>query len=91
MMGSQPNRDAVHGARQSLGYALDVMERTLAGQAYLASDTFSLADVCMMPGIQVIADAKQGDLLEQRPGVSRWWTEVARRHAWREVLARSQQ
>jgi len=87
MMGSSPDAAVVEAARRELAHGLDVMERTLAERAYLACDAFSLADVCMMPGIQVVFDAKQSDLIEARPATARWWGRVSERPSWRSVLA----
>jgi glutathione S-transferase len=89
MMGKEPDINAVNEARKTLSYALDVMELALSTRAYLAEGGFSMGDICMMPGIQVIANAKQGDLLDSRPSVARWWSAVSERDSWRKVLAQA--
>jgi glutathione S-transferase len=88
MMGQEPEFNVVNEARKTLGHALDVMDQTLSTRAYLAGSDFTMGDICMMPGIQVIANAKQGDLLDSRPSVVRWWDAVSQRDSWRSVLAR---
>jgi glutathione S-transferase len=89
LYGNAPDAAAVEGARQALARGLDVMERALASRAFFGSDSFGLADLCLMPGVQVMIDSKQSDLIESRPATAHWWTRVSKRPTWQSVLAKA--
>lgn len=90
LMGQAPDQASVESARQTLTLGLGVMARALTENPYLAGAEFSLADIYLMPGIQVIQDAKQFDLVAAHPPVAQWWSRVSERASWRSILARPQ-
>ncbi|HTN88918.1 MAG TPA: glutathione binding-like protein, partial [Sorangium sp.] len=80
-----PDEPMLQKARQDVGKAFDVMERTLSGQPYLAGATFSLADVTHMPYISYLIASGGGDFVSSRPSVAAWWERVSSRPSWRKV------
>jgi glutathione S-transferase len=78
--------DEVAQGRRDLAHGLDVLERALEGRDYLAR-TFSLADIEFMPVLQMLCDAKQDDLIQNRPLVASWWSHLRDRRSWRATLA----
>jgi glutathione S-transferase len=86
-IGLQPDPAAVDKAIGELGRTLDVYERALAGQEYLAGDRFSLADLSIMPELESYASLPQtAPLLSSRPHVQAWFERIRRRPAWQQIL-----
>jgi glutathione S-transferase len=79
------NVDDVARGRRDIAHGLDVLERALEGRDYLAR-TFSLADIEFMPRLQLLCDAKQDDLIHNRPLVASWWSRLRDRRSWRATL-----
>jgi len=63
--------------------SLDVYEKILSKQKYLAGDTITLADLYHIPtgnGIQKCGSTALLD--EKRPNVARWWKDITSRPSW---------
>ncbi|WP_437933347.1 glutathione S-transferase family protein [Sorangium sp. So ce341] len=82
MRGQQGDESLVASAKADLAKALDVIDKALAGQEYLAGSTYSLADISWMPYMQCLAVTKVEDLINDRPNVAAWWKRVSARPAW---------
>lgn len=68
---------------QKLNANLDVYDRILSKQKYLAGDEPTLADLFHLPyGAYVL---NGGDLLQNRPNVARWWNELTARQSWKDL------
>ena len=82
MMGKTPDTDAVAKATVDLEKTLDITEKHLAKNDFLAGKTFSLADITWMPYVQYLFGAKAGDLITGRTNVGAWWQRVSTRPSW---------
>jgi glutathione S-transferase len=85
MRGGKPDLDKVSKGRDEAARALDVADRALMTQAYLAGDTFSLADISWLPYLQYLALTPHGTLLTERPHVKSWWQRISTRPSWKKV------
>jgi len=85
MRGGQPDMDKVAKGRDESAKVLDVVDRALMTQAYLAGDTFSLADISWLPYLQYLAATPHGTLLTERPHVKMWWQRISTRPSWKKV------
>ncbi|MCY1081678.1 glutathione S-transferase family protein [Archangium lansingense] len=83
--GGAPDMDKVNKGRDGSARALDVADRALMSQAYLAGDTFSLADICWMPYLQYLSATPHGTLITERPHVKSWWQRISTRPSWKKV------
>jgi glutathione S-transferase len=83
MRGAEPDAAKVEAARQKLGTTLDIMEKQLSGNSFIAGSHFSLADICYLPYIEYLFFGGQGDLITSRPHVSAWWTRCSERPSWK--------
>ncbi|XLR16486.1 hypothetical protein S83_044424 [Arachis hypogaea] len=85
-MGQPGDLALAHSSEQKLEKVLDVYDKRLSESAYLAGDTFTLADLSHLPGIDhLIEDAKLGHLITQRTNVNAWWQKIASRPAWKKL------
>ena len=85
MQGKEPDMAIVEAARTEVQKPLDVADKTLAGQEYLAGSSLSLADIGWMPYVQYLFAAGQGSLVTDRPNVGAWWNRVSSRPSWKKV------
>lgn len=85
MRGEKPDMDKVNKGRDGTAKALDVVDRALMAQAYLAGDTFSLADICWMPYLQYLSATPHVTLISERPHVKSWWQRLSTRPSWKKV------
>jgi glutathione S-transferase len=86
-LGLAPDPDAVERAKVSFGTTLDVLEKSLEGQEWLAG-RFSLAEVSFMPELESVAALPQvADVITRRPNVHAWFQRIRSRPGWQRVLA----
>jgi glutathione S-transferase len=83
MGGGTPDQDVITKGRADLDRTLDITEKALTKQDYLAGGTFSLADITWMPYVEYLFPAQAGDAITSRPNVASWWTRVSERASWR--------
>ncbi|MAM61409.1 glutathione S-transferase family protein [Maritimibacter sp. UBA3975] len=69
-------------AMERLDMTIDRMERALASRRWVAGDDFSIADIAVIPTFDRMRDLGYGDRWSDRPGVSRWWSQVTRLDAF---------
>lgn len=74
-------------AEGALGAALAVIDRALATSRYLAGDTFSLADISLMPYVASLPMVGAEHLRADLPHLAAWWAGVQLRPSWRKVAA----
>jgi glutathione S-transferase len=87
LIGIEPDPVAIERALDQIGRTLDVIERALDGQEYLAG-RFSLAEVSIMPELESYFQIPQAtQLITSRPQVRRWFEQIRSRPAWQRVLA----
>jgi glutathione S-transferase len=85
MSGKEPDETIVSSSKLEVAKVLDVAEKTLSGQEYLAGKSFSLADVCFLPYVAYLFTSKVGDLVTERPNVNAWWKRTSSRPSWVKV------
>lgn len=84
-LGGATNDSIVASSREKLAVALDAADRQLARTAYLAGETFSLADIQVMPYFEYLEKTGQDDTVKRRSNLDAWWERVSRRPAWQKV------
>ena len=81
--GAKYDAATLEGARKDVAAALDVLDKGIAGQDFLAGPTFSLADISWMPYVEYLfAGGDWADLVPARPNVAAWWKRVSARPSW---------
>ncbi|GMY16863.1 glutathione S-transferase-like [Fagus crenata] len=84
--GLAPDQGVVVEAEAKLGHVLDVYERQLSKFKYLASDKFTIVDVIHLPNLQSLMGMPAKKLIESRPRVRAWCSEILARPSWAKVL-----
>ncbi|AUX44436.1 glutathione S-transferase [Sorangium cellulosum] len=85
MRGQEGDESIVESATADIAKALDVADKALAGQEYLAGSSFSLADVSFMPYLGCLVASKAEALIASRPNVAAWWKRLSARPSWVKV------
>jgi glutathione S-transferase len=85
--GLAPDATAVGDAERALGDAFATLDRALADSRYLAGETFSLADISLMPYVAGLPMVGAAHLLADRRHVNRWWGDVSARDSWQRATA----
>jgi glutathione S-transferase len=86
LLGLPNNPEEIERGRSEVAEVLSVYERTLADREYLAGPV-SLADLDVLPTLQMLVDLKQDDLLENTPRARAWSERLRARASWQRVLA----
>ncbi|CAF1098123.1 unnamed protein product [Adineta ricciae] len=73
--------------KAELNKSLDVYEKILSQQPYLAGEKFTLADLFHLPYGTWLVKIGEGDLFESRPHVKDWWTRITSRISWKTAQA----
>jgi glutathione S-transferase len=76
------NQAKVDEGKAGLVAALDVMEAQLSKTPFIAGNEFTLADICFMPYIEYMYLGKQGDVIEARAPIAKWWKGISDRRSW---------
>ncbi|CAM8915925.1 unnamed protein product [Rhodiola kirilowii] len=70
-----------------LAKVLDVYDKRLEDNRFLAGDEFSLADLSHLPNAQyLINGTDSAELFKSRKNVDRWWEEISSRESWKKVV-----
>lgn len=86
ILGKNQDRIVIEQAKNKVMHVLDVAERSLATQPYLSGEQFSLAEICWMPYLAYLFQAKVGELVAERPSVNQWWQTIQQRPAWLKTM-----
>jgi len=85
-MGGRTDQAVVDGHLATINKNLDVYEKILSKQKYLAGDSLTLADLYHIPtGAALQKHAPHCLENENRPNVTRWWKEISSRPSWQAV------
>jgi len=76
-------------ATQQLQTAFGVLDKQLAGNAFLAGDSFGLADICYMPYLEYAMGTPVKELVAKVPHVAAWWSKISERPTWRKAAGRA--
>jgi glutathione S-transferase len=80
----RPQEPAVlESAQASLELCLGVLSKQLDHSAFLVGDTFTLADVSLMPYVAYLVDSPAVEILKKYPAVMSWWGRVSERPSWK--------
>jgi glutathione S-transferase len=83
MFGQPTDEAIVTAARSDLRKVIAIMETQLGKTAYLTGDQPTLADIGYLPYIEYLFAVNSGDVITDSPNVSRWWTAMSTRPAWK--------
>ena len=90
MIGSTADEEAIAAAIPQAETAVAALEKLIDGNAYLAGDRLSLADLLLIPVYDYIAQTPEGQkMLAKAPNLQRWWEHGARAAERREDQARA--
>ncbi|KAI7979168.1 Glutathione S-transferase PARB [Camellia lanceoleosa] len=73
-------------AEAELAKVLDVYEARLEKSKYLASEKYTIVDLLHLPNLQSLMGTPAKKLIESRPRVSSWCSDILARPAWAKVL-----
>ncbi|MGK3984559.1 glutathione S-transferase N-terminal domain-containing protein [Sorangium sp. So ce136] len=82
MIGQQGDESIVEAAKGEVARTLDVVDKALGNQEYIAGSSYSLADISFMPYLQCLVASKVGELITDRQNVAAWWKRLSARPAW---------
>jgi glutathione S-transferase len=83
--GAPADAAAERAAEAALAIAFGVVDRALEPDRYLCGDTFSLADISLMPYIGSLGLVRAEHVLSDFPRLRSWWGRVSDRPSWRHV------
>mgnify|MGYP006159313749 FL=1 len=66
---------------------LDDMEKALGEGAWMAGDSYSLADIAFTPYVTRVSHLQQGWLFDTRPGVADWFARICARPSYEIALS----
>lgn len=85
--GQHTDLTIVDRCERKLEKVLEVYEQRLSCSAYLAGDSFTLADLSHLPGFRYLMDeAGLAHLVRKRKCVSAWWDTISSRPSWNKLL-----
>ncbi|KAJ3165643.1 hypothetical protein HK101_000184 [Irineochytrium annulatum] len=82
MRGGTPDLEVAKGHRENWNKTLDIYEKHLAKNQYLAGDVFTLADLYHLTYTNYAFAIGHGDAITTRPNVKAWWERISARPAW---------
>ncbi|TCD67952.1 hypothetical protein EIP91_011753 [Steccherinum ochraceum] len=86
MRGLTPDEARAKELLESLENNLDVYDKILASQKYVAGDDITLADLFHISYGNLLHSAKHINLEDtKRPNVARWWKDITSRPSWQAV------
>jgi glutathione S-transferase len=83
-----PDQEKVDANVIALGSILDIMEKELEGQDYLAGDVFTLADVTYLSRMLILEQAGVAEtLVTPRKNLSAWWERCKGRKTFQNAIS----
>ncbi len=80
IVGNAADEAAIAAAMPQAERAIAALEKLIDGNAYLAGDRLSLADLLLIPVYDYVAQIPEGQkLLAKAPNLQRWWDSVRSR------------
>ena len=74
-------------AGAGLDLALEVIDRALAGRAYLARNQLTIADICFLPYLEFLPMTAAASKVGAHPRVEAWATGLRQRPTWQTIIA----
>ncbi|KAH6913598.1 glutathione S-transferase [Coprinopsis sp. MPI-PUGE-AT-0042] len=84
MTGEQSDKGVFDGLCRDLDGKLEVYDKILSKQKYLAGDEITLADLFHLPYGALLSKAGS-EVMRSRPNVRRWFNELCARDSWKAV------
>jgi glutathione S-transferase len=82
LIGNTADEAAIKAALPQARTSVAALEKLLDGNAYLAGDRLSLADLLLIPIYDYISQTPEGEkLLAGAPNLRRWWEKVRTRES----------
>jgi len=78
----EPNPVALKEYLDALEKSLDVFDKILSNQNYMAGNEITIVDTFYFPFAEMLDQIGQGGLIEARPAVKKWYDAVRTRPAW---------
>jgi glutathione S-transferase len=85
--GGAPDAAAVSSAEEALRDAFRVLDRALEEGPFLAGESFSLADVSLMPYVAALETVGSPELVAGLRRLGAWWSTVSERPSWKAASA----
>ncbi|KAG1362710.1 glutathione S-transferase F11 [Cocos nucifera] len=87
-LGLHPDQSSIERNEKKLANVLDIYERRLEENEYLAGDEFTLADLSHLPNAHnLVTKTQRGrKLFTSRKNVERWWNAISARPSWKQVV-----
>ncbi|XP_043715205.1 glutathione S-transferase F12 [Telopea speciosissima] len=86
-LGQHGDLTLVDSCKKKLEEVFDVYEKRLLETNYLAGESFTLADLSHLPGIQLMMDKLgMSHLVRGRKNVMAWWEDISNRTSWKKVM-----
>jgi glutathione S-transferase len=71
---------------QTLNVNLDIIDRILSKQSFMAGRQYSLVDGFYMPLLHMLLKVGYQGLILERKHLKHWWETVSERPAWKEAV-----
>ncbi|TFK27922.1 glutathione S-transferase [Coprinopsis marcescibilis] len=84
MMGGKSDQAVFDDLMNTLSAKLDVYDKILSKQKYLAGDDITLADLFHLPYGVMLSQAGS-NVMETKPNVARWFNDLKNRPSWKAV------
>eukprot|EP01018_Ginkgo_biloba_P038510 Gb_31239 [translate_table: standard] len=84
-MGGTTDHKVVEASLEKLNKVLDIYEKSLSKNKYLAGDFFSLADLQHLSAHYLVKACGKGDVITSRKYVNAWWEDISSRPAWKRL------
>ncbi|XP_072957174.1 glutathione S-transferase F11-like [Typha angustifolia] len=87
-LGIRPDQSVIERNEKNLSKVLDIYDRRLGENEYLAGDEFTLADLSHLPNTHyLVTRSERGrKLFTSRKNVHRWWRAISTRPPWKKVI-----
>ena len=85
--GGQPDRAAIDAVLPAMQQQIHVLDRAVGSTGYLAGDSFSLADIYLLPVLHLVQRGPEGaEMVQSTRNLSAYFTTHARRRSYRASL-----
>jgi len=89
--GLKTDEAVVKAAHDASIEGLDILDKQLASNEFVAGAHFTFADAIFLPYFQVLTSTPEKSLIESRPHVKAWWQRISSRPSWQHVLSLGKQ
>jgi glutathione S-transferase len=87
MFGGKCDDSKVAQHVEKIKQGLDIMDKHLSTNQFLAGNQFTLADAFFMPYFAMLLQTPEGTQLSSRPNIAAWWKRCSERPSWVKALS----